>query len=209
MPADLFPPSDFDDWAPEYDDSVQSTDFPFTGYDRVLRTILDQADPRPGAQVLDLGTGTGNLAALFAGRGCRIWGLDFSAAMLRIAARKLPAAALALADARDPLPPAFQRRYDHIVSGYTFHHFPLEQKAAIARRLLDEHAHPGAALLIGDIAFLNPGAQDALRAALGDAWEEEFYWLADETAAAFAAADMAAKFTPLSDCAGVFAIRRL
>lgn len=108
-----------------------------------------------------------------------------------------------------PLPTAFRRRYDHIVSGYTFHHFPLEQKAAIARRLLDEHAHPGAALLIGDIAFPSRAAQDALSAALGDAWEAELYWLADETAAAFAAAGMAAEFTPFSDCAGVFAIRRL
>lgn len=206
--TDRFPPSEFDDWAATYDDSVQSSEFPFTGYPQVLQTILTRAALLPGAAVLDLGTGTGALAALFAAAGCQVWATDFSEEMLVRARVKLPGVSFACADVRAPLPASFPRRYAAIVSAYTFHHFPLPEKVTITRRLLDEHALPGAPLLIGDIAFADAAAQDSLRAALGDAWDEEFYWLADETAAAFAAAGMDARFTPLSNCAGVFSITR-
>lgn len=207
MPTDLFPPSEFDDWAATYDQSVQSTDFPFTGYSQVLRAIFDLAALPPGAAVLDLGTGTGAIAALFARAGCRVWGIDFSSEMLIRARAKLPTAVFACADVRDPLPPGFPRRYDAIVSGYTFHHFPLPEKVALARRLVDELLPPGAPLLVGDIAFASAAAEDDLRRALGEAWEQEYYWLADQTLPALTAAGLEARFHPISPCAGVFEIR--
>lgn len=207
MDGDPFPVSEFDDWAAQYDADVANSAFPFTGYADVLRLIFEQAAPRPGMDVLDLGVGTGNLAALFARVGCRVRGLDFSGRMLEMAARKLPGMTLAQGDLRDALPAALAGRYDALVSGYTFHHFPLAQKVEIARRLLEQHARPGAPLLVGDIAFTGAAAQDALRRALGAAWEQEEYWLADEAAAAFAAAGMRLAFTPVSNCAGVLRIR--
>jgi len=206
MPTDLFPPSEFDDWAATYDESVQSSDFPFTGYPQVLRAIFDLAALPSGAAVLDLGAGTGAIAEMFARAGCRVWGVDFSEEMLVRARAKLPGAIFARADVRHPLPPDFPRRYDAIVSGYTFHHFPLDEKVTLARRLVDEHLPPGAPLLIGDIAFPTAAGQDAVRRALGDDWEQEYYWLADETLPALAAG-LDARFHLISNCAGVFEIR--
>ncbi len=202
---DRFQPQEFDDWAAVYDQSAgEDTGFPFDGYSRVLQTIVDLAAAQPGQAVLDLGIGTGNLALPFAQRGCSIWGLDFSAAMLALAQKKLPAATLGQVDVRAGWPPAFQRRFDCIVSGYTFHHFWLEEKVQFVQRLLADHLTPGGRLVIGDLAFQNAADEDALRRALGSQWEQEYYWLADEALAALAAAGVPARFIKISSCAGVF-----
>lgn len=60
-----------------------------------------------GGTVLDLGCGTGTLAALLAGAGYRVLGLDRSPAMLRWARRTAPGARFRVADLRrGPLPAA-------------------------------------------------------------------------------------------------------
>ena len=54
----------FDKWAADYDKSVRTDrEFPFAGYESVLDEIVISAGIFPGITVLDLGTGTGNLAA--------------------------------------------------------------------------------------------------------------------------------------------------
>jgi ubiquinone/menaquinone biosynthesis C-methylase UbiE len=67
----------FNDWAGHYDKSVQSDSvFPFDGYSRILAEITECAAVQPGMSILDLGTGTGNLAERFAAIGCTVWGVD-------------------------------------------------------------------------------------------------------------------------------------
>lgn len=207
--SDLFPAEEFDQWAADYDqDVVDDTSFPFDGYSQVLALIVERAEVGSGATVLDLGTGTGNLAELFARRGCRIWGLDFSAEMLVRAAAKLPEATLGQADLRAEWPKVFRRRYDAIVSAYTFHHFTLAEKAALSLRLSREFLTPGGRLVIGDVSFRNTVERDKLKAKLGDEWEDEYYWLADETAAAFAQQGIKTKYTQVSSCAGVYELEK-
>jgi putative AdoMet-dependent methyltransferase len=70
--TDPFPHEDFDDWAESYDTSVSNDRFPFTGYQDVMTQMVTLAQVRPGMSVLDLGTGTGNLAAGFARLGCNL-----------------------------------------------------------------------------------------------------------------------------------------
>ncbi len=55
--------------------------FPASFFERVAARGLG----RPGQTVVDLGTGTGTLARGFAGQGCRVIGIDPSAAMLAAA----------------------------------------------------------------------------------------------------------------------------
>jgi putative AdoMet-dependent methyltransferase len=204
--TDLFEPTEFDAWAANYDKEVGGDGgFPFDGYSRLLQTILELASPQPGAAVLDLGIGTGNLALRFAGLECEIWGLDFSGEMLALAKGKIPGAVLGKADLRIPgWPPAFRRRFDCIVSAYTFHHFLLEEKVRLVQRLIDEHLLPGGRLLIGDIAFRDAAEEDALRRSMGTDWEQEYYWLADEALAAFALVGVPGRFSKISACAGIF-----
>ena len=61
--------------------------------------LLELLDPRPGETVLDLGCGTGELAAAIQGRGARVWALDADPAMVAAARRRLGGDRVLLADA--------------------------------------------------------------------------------------------------------------
>lgn len=205
--TDPFPPEEFDDWAENYDHSVANNEnFPFTGYEAVLDKVVELASIRPGICVLDLGIGTGNLALRFNALGCEIWGTDFSTEMLKKAQLKLPQAHLFKADLRRPWPTELNRRFDRIVSAYVFHHFQLDEKVRIIHELVHNQLEPGGILVLADIAFENQSALEAVKQAVGDEWEDEFYWLADESISAFAKTGLNAKFHMVSSCGGVFEI---
>ncbi len=58
------------------------------GFPAQLLEVLDaRGVVRPGARVVDLGTGTGSLARLFASRGCEVTGVDIAAPLLEQARR--------------------------------------------------------------------------------------------------------------------------
>ncbi len=134
-PAVAFPSSDFDQWAETYDQDVVSQDkFPFAGYDSALRTVVELAAPQRGMTVLDIGTGTGNLAVRFAKAGCQLWCSDFSRSMLEHARRKLPTAKMVLHDLANEWPAELDRDFDRIVSAYVFHHFPLREQGETRAR---------------------------------------------------------------------------
>lgn len=83
----------FDSWAERYDDDLRdTTGFPFEGYERVLSGVVGGAEVGAGAEVLDVGTGTGALAVRFAGLGCAVTGVDFSEQMLMQARQNVPGA---------------------------------------------------------------------------------------------------------------------
>jgi putative AdoMet-dependent methyltransferase len=157
-----------------------------------------------GQAVLDLGTGTGNLALLFAEQGCRLTCTDFSEAMLARAQEKLPKAEQYLHDLRVPLP-FVNRRFDAVVSAYVFHHFPLTQKVEICQRLVQEALTPGGKLVIGDISFQSYQDMEAFKMTVSD-WDDEYYWLADETLSCLQKVRLNARYTQFSPCAGVYEI---
>lgn len=205
---DPFPPSDFDPWAKTYDDDVREQSvFPFDGYAQVLRTIVNLAEPRENLSVLDIGTGTGNLALMFAEHKCDLWCTDFSEAMLEKAREKLPQGHFVLADLRADWPPELGRRFDRIVSAYVFHHLELDAKVRMCRELVINRLTPNGALIIGDLSFPNKEKMVSFAKSVGDLWDEEFYWLADESIRTLEAAGLTVSYQQVSECAGVYLLR--
>jgi SAM-dependent methyltransferase len=89
--------------------------------------LLDAAAVGPGAAVLDLCCGTGQLAGWAAARGAMAGGLDFSPAMLEAAGSAHPGLSFTEGDAEAlPFPDA---AFDAVVSSFGIHHVPRPEKA--------------------------------------------------------------------------------
>lgn len=205
LPSDPFPSSEFDDWAETYDRSVSIEQFPFYGYQSLLDKAVALVEAKPGLSVLDLGTGTGNLAMRLSALGCDLWCTDFSVPMLEQARQKLPAAHFVQHDLRGNWPTEINRSFERIVSAYVFHHFELDEKIRILSGLLP-HLAPGGWMIIGDIAFADAEALEKVKNAAGDEWEDEFYWLADNSLSALQEAGIRTEYRQVSSCAGVFVL---
>ncbi|HEY5983388.1 MAG TPA: class I SAM-dependent methyltransferase [Anaerolineales bacterium] len=208
QPADLFPASDFNQWADSYDkDVLQYRDtFPFAGYDHVLDQLVEWANPQAGMSVLDIGIGTGNLAARFVAKGCDVWGTDYSEAMLNKARLKLPQVRLVYHDMREPWPAQLERRFDRIVSGYTFHHLELDRKIALILDLKHDRLEPNGRVIIADLSFPSAAEMRAYADSIGEALNDEPYWIADEARAALTKAGLVVQYKQVSACAGVYRI---
>jgi len=197
----------FDQWAASYDFDLQhipDNGYPFAGYFQTLAFIRQQVTQAgTGRTILDIGIGTGLLTKDLYSSGFRITGLDFSAAMLEQARRKMPAARLICADLRDNLPQRLAgEQYDFIVSSYTLHHLPDTEKVELLADLLPSLT-PGGVILVGDISFPDAAQRGAVRSRSPDWDDEEFYFAADELQAALAARSIQSDYTQLSVCSGV------
>ena len=199
----------FDLWADGYDVSVGLSDeentYPFAGYKTVLDSIYRTVLAKPKATVLDIGFGTGTLTAKLYEQGCTIYGQDFSARMIELAAAKMPGAHLYQGDFTLGLAePLRQRRYDFIIATYSLHHLTDQQKTVFLTDLLNR-LNEGGCILIGDVAFETRASLDRCREAAGDEWDdEEIYFVADELKRSFPTLS----FEKISHCAGVLSLTR-
>lgn len=199
---------EFNEWAAAYDSDVREDGlFPFDGYSQVLEQVLAQANVSIGMEVLELGPGTGNLTARLVSQGAVVWGLDFSAEMLAIARQKVPQAHFDQADLLGEYPGTFRRSYDRVVATYVFHEFPLADKITLLKRLFAQYLTPEGFVVIGDIGFPDAATRDRVKNLAGDRWDEEYYWLADETQATFPTYGLAVDYEQISTCGVVFVIR--
>ena len=200
----------FNAWAANYDQLLDSgnASISFEGYADVLAKTIVKTQAVPGMCVLDLGTGTGNLAAGFLAAGCQVWGMDFSEIMLAKAREKLPSLQPVLADLRDEIwPTSLIRHYDRIVSAYVWHDFDLDTKMGLLKRLTGDYLASQGRVVIADIAYPDRTARRQARAYWGSLWSEaEHYWAGDETIAACKTIGLACTYQQVSSCAGVFVI---
>ena len=197
----------FDAWQPAYDADVlacdRAGDYPFAGYQALQEQIFEIVHAREGVSVLDLGCGTGTMAARLGRAGHPVTGLDFSPAMLAAARETAPQARFVQGELVLPLPKALAgERYDCIVATYSLHHLPDGEKYALLRGLR-ERLRPEGIVLIGDISFPDRTGLLACREAYGEEWDDsEHYFVRDELEQALPEYDV--DCIPISFCADVY-----
>ena len=202
----------FDLWADGYDRTVGVSDdensYPFAGYKEVLAkiygTIMSRAEAKKEkTAVLDIGFGTGTLAAKLYENGCEVFGQDFSENMIKIAQEKMPEAHLYRGDFSQKLAePLLGRSYDFITATYSLHHLTDAEKTAFIG-VLSGLLRDGGMLLIGDVAFEDREKLNRCREEVSDEWDdEEIYFVADEIKKSFPGM----KFEKVSYCAGILTL---
>lgn len=113
----------------------------------VRRIALDVVPPQPEWQVLDVGCGTGTGLVQYAGAGCRVVGVDVSAAMLDQAASRLgDEVELHLTDG-DSLP-FDDGRFDLVMTSMVLHEVPAEAREPFVTEMARVTKSGGRMLLI-------------------------------------------------------------
>ncbi len=201
-----FDPEEFDQWAEGYDEDTERAEgFPFEGYHAVMAEIIQLAKVEPGIRLLDLGTGTGSLAQRFFEMGCKVVGTDFSQEMLRIARRKAPAITFLDWDLRKPWPEELTGTFDRIVSAYVFHHFTLPRKVELIAALMDR-LRIGGKIILADLSFVDRPHINRARIQYKEGWDEEEYWVVDETLPVLQQRGWQVDYRQVSNCAGIYHI---
>lgn len=86
------------------------------------RALVDLLAPQAGECILDLGCGTGDIAATIVERGARVIGIDASPAMIDTARTRFPALEFRVADAANlPFEATFDAVYSHAVLHWVLH----------------------------------------------------------------------------------------
>jgi len=142
-------------------------------YEQWQRKAIDRlllSDVRPGAHILDLCCGTGNLARRLTNDGYRVTGIDASDAMLKIARSRVPGATFLQADAVDfTLEPAV----DAAVCG-----FDSLNNIMTADQLLRVFENVHAALLPQSLFVFDVNTS----AAYGERWDQSYAEVHDDHA---------------------------
>lgn len=199
----------FDLWADGYDKSVGLSDedgtYPFAGYKDVLNEIYGRVLSLPGKTVLDVGFGTGALTTKLYEQGCRIFGQDFSAEMIRLAQEKMPEAKLYQGDFSLGLAEELKRnRYDAVIATYSLHHLTDSQKVSFLKELF-ALLNEGGCICIGDVAFQTRAELEQCKAQVGSGWDDdEIYFVFDEISPFFPQM----KFQQVSHCAGLLYLEK-
>ena len=145
MDPEFLPALRFERLTPFYDGVIALT----TRERTFRRRVVEQAAIGDGMRVLDIGAGTGTLAALVGERhpGARVTGLDADPAMLARARAKAPRASFDEGLSYElPYPDA---SFDRVLSSLFFHHLrPRDKRRTLAeaRRVL----RPGGELHVAD-----------------------------------------------------------
>ncbi|MDP4096797.1 MerR family transcriptional regulator [Paenibacillus sp. P96] len=148
---------DFDSRAAVHDELVSGTDSsggPHPVYMTTLRMMVERVLPAPWERGLDAGTGTGNLAGMFAEAGVSMAGIDQSREMLKQCRRKFPQVETRLGNLLSIS--YMDGSFDFVVSSYALRHLTWEQKQVALsemKRVLKPHGR----ICIADLMYMDEG----------------------------------------------------
>ncbi len=142
------------DWVQDYDDRMRST--AYLRYDETLFRVVEMSEVGQGDLVLDVGTGTGNLAVKFLEKGCKVVGLDLSTKLIKIAERKVAEwkGRLEIQLCENPFLsiPFRKNTFDVVASTFSIHHISEEGKRLSIREMKRNLKLKGR-VIIGDVMF--------------------------------------------------------
>jgi len=159
-------------------------------YNDLLDLVVVRSRVKRGDWVLDIGTGTGELARRFAqNRDCRVVGLDPSAAMVETARHKAATGEwgdveFQIAEAPFLEIPYPDGAFDAVASTQAFHHIHERHKLAAVGEMA-RVLKAGGRLALGEPMFQNRADLEAALARWPDELEEEYFAYLDTLPAMF------------------------
>ncbi|MBZ9685487.1 class I SAM-dependent methyltransferase [Clostridium estertheticum] len=200
----------FDLWANGYDKSVnlseKNNEYPFAGYKDVLNYVYNQVRKEDGANVLDIGFGTGILATQLYNNGYSVTGIDFSSNMIDIAKQKMPQATLINRDFSKGLSDEIKNHhFDFIISTYAIHHLTDKEKINFIKSFFPLLNKTGK-IFLGDVSFETRNQLEKCKAKYNEYWDnDEFYFTAEEIKNNLND-EYFCEYIQISHCAGVLII---
>ncbi|CAB49322.1 class I SAM-dependent methyltransferase [Pyrococcus abyssi] len=134
---------DFDSWVRTYDEDVEREDWIHADYEEVLKLVAE----RVGGTVVDIGCGTGNILCFLKCE--RYIGVEPSRGMRAKFKEKHGFEPL---DGHFLSIPLLDGTADAVISTYTFHHVPDEEKEDAIKEML-RVLNPGGRIVIADVMF--------------------------------------------------------
>ena len=164
----------FEEWANDYDKTVNGEDPEYKEVFYNYEQILDEVVENSIGPVLEFGVGTGNLTKKLLDKGYQVIGIEPSSAMREITKVKLPQILVQDGDFLNFPIPDYQ--VNTIVSSYAFHHLTdLEKEEAIKKfaKLLPK----GGKIVFADTLFVSDLAKQRK---INEALEANFHTLAED-----------------------------
>jgi cysteine synthase A len=168
----------FDNWAEAYDTTVSDPDGEyhevFINYQDILKQTVQQIEKAPGAKVLDIGSGTGNLAHIASLAAYDVLGLEPNLKMRQIAAQKYPH--INFTEGSFFNLPVENESIDAIITSYAFHHLSDDEKALVAKHFASKLT-PSGKVIIADTMYDSLETKETL---LQDALSKGYHNLAHD-----------------------------
>lgn len=168
----------FDKWGKSYDDTVYQKHGEyhevFDRYEEILKNTAEKIEQPRGALVVDIGTGTGNLAAVVSSYGYTVIGIEPNDTMRLQAIQKHPHIHFTKGHFLDL---NFERgSVDSIVCSFAFHHLTDEEKALAVEEFYQILSDKGTVVIADTMyAVLEEG-----KAILKEAVDREYFILAQD-----------------------------